>query len=747
MTLSQQNYANGTELHAELNERHGPHNLDLRQGKMQRIFSRRDCLIALSSLLYGAQAWRGNAWAQVHDGSDAERLYEVWSERKAAADEILYESSACLALRDWLEQRASTIERRTPAFEFLQSILGLIRISSDSRQRFVIPRSNGLARRNLPAWEQAISTLESKKQFRDLLTAYLQSLLDALQDDTNSGRGAIRFGEANSSRIRLFGASLASFLPASEASEMQGEFNHSAIHSIQSLRRTSDPRASNRQRSTIKATHPITGWPASSYQLVQTEHFDIAMQGRGRPSLELAELCEQVYAVWAQLFYPYWRTESGTASGTVHSLQIDEPKRQFDAPENFSDSTSRWLPPTMPSAHEPFQVVVFANKANYVKALEKQVPNIAASVGYYNPNVNAAFLYIEPGKNYATLVHELTHQFFYEVHREHQVSREHQVHIEQQHSGVQRQSGSYSFDTDETAGFWLAEGIALYMESMSFRDLGPVTLLDVGGWDSPRLQASRFRMLYEGIWFPWSEFSRANGVRFRDPRDLGARYSQASGLTHYFLEGKSANPPSLMKQIDALYSGGQTQLYERSFSDDQLLEDYIQFAKHPVIDSGNYLSFTNRDELVLPRCNVDFGQFGKVLESRTNWKAIDLAFTSCDDTFIASVADDIEIQRLNLESTLITDGAMPRLASIGKLQELDLSQCPITSSGISSLRRNSTLKVLWLVQTQVDDDALEVLASISNLTVLHARGCRISNEAWEQLLVRNPKLKKGSTPP
>ncbi len=50
--------------------------------------------------------------------------------------------------------------------------------------------------------------------------------------------------------------------------------------------------------------HPITGWRGSSFEWIRTPHFDIASRGTKADAAMMAELCEQVYAIWQQIFIP-----------------------------------------------------------------------------------------------------------------------------------------------------------------------------------------------------------------------------------------------------------------------------------------------------------------------------------------------------------------------------------------------------------------------------------------------------------
>ena len=302
------------------------------------------------------------------------------------------------------------------------------------------------------------------------------------------------------------------------------------------------------------------------------------------------------------------------------------------------------------------------------------------------------------------------------------------------------------FDPNRSQGFWLAEGVALYMESLAFNEIGNARLMDVGGWDSPRLQASRFRMLYEGMWFPWQEFSRADGVRFRDPRDLAPRYSQAAGIAHYLFESPEVNRQDVIEQLDALYHRSEPPV-ERTETDEAFVRAYVAFLQNPSIDSATYQPFANRKELILPRCKFSPQELTEVLATHAEWDAIDLAHTDCDDRLIQGLATGFAVKRLNVESTQITDASLASFGAIRPLRELDVSQCAVTSQGLDALKNHPALNILWIVGTEVDDAAIETLASLKALHTLHAKGCKITQAGWSALLRKSPRLKKNSTPP
>lgn len=571
----------------------------------------------------------------------------------------------------WLSERAKGLEPRSPGFESVRSLLGTLRLPQDGRSRFLMPRARTVGRRLTTAWEAA---LPSSTQ-RDALQNHLLSIDRDILSEIEQCQTANRREEAY--RWQWLRAGFATLQVP------QAEVRWPPAEAILTPRR---PRAAT------KGSHPILGWPASAYQLIQTPHFDIAFQGRGQNGPEVAEFCELTYALWQQLFFHYARTTEQTDAPNL------DPSNQF------------------------FQVIVFRSKEAYLNALSKSVRNVAISNGYYSPTQKASFFYFEDNRDFSTLVHELTHQFFSEA------------------------SGQpVVLDSDRTPGFWAVEGISLYMESLSTRDLGTAFLVDVGGWDSRRLQPARYRLLHDQIWFPWEEFGNANGLSFRDARDLPQRYSQACGLTHFWMEEKKSST-AFKELLTRLYQRGDSRGW-MNLNDEDLMRSYASFLQTKPFQNEDYLPYTDRNELVLSRCPTTTDWLLRQLGGRRKWDSIDLSFTQIDDTVWLDTNANWDIVRLNLESTKISDEAFIGIAKMPRLQELDVSHCAIGSGAIEQLRAHPQLQTLWIAGTSVDDKALNVLSEIPKLTTVHASGCRISPSGWSQLMQTAPRLKKNSTGP
>lgn len=591
----------------------------------------------------------------------------VWAQPELSSAYIPAQSAR--EFHEWLSRLPASQDRNHSAHRFLLGIQASLKIPSDGRIRFLMPRAKSASKKLKSLLDQSFHP-EERTAYEDFIERVVKELRQSAAKYESISNDAVAY------RLQWLAAGFqALHLGMDDAPWSPSE-------PLTQLRRVNP---------TVKGVHPITQWPASRYQLIQTPNFEIAFQNANKDAVEIAEVCEQIYAIWQQIFFSYCN-EVETASRRAAQRQ------------------------------NPFQVVVFPNRNAYEKGLQSLVPSIGFSTGYYNQNTRASFFFFEK-KSYATLVHELTHQFF-----------------------VEATEGSILFDADKTAGFWVAEGIALFMESYSAIDLGGSCLVDIGGWDSNRLQAARFRFLRDQTWFPWEYFGAINGQKFKTLDDLAPRYSQACGLAHSWMEMDSKSRALLIRNLTALYRQGTPSPLQPS-TDDELIQWYRSYMLKGPAQSIDYLPHDNRNELVLSRTKIDSAWLLEQLKLKRNWDSLDVAFTEVDDTAWTNPNVPWDIVRLNVESTHITDNSLESFAKMPRLTELDLSNCEITDSGLRSLAGNKTLRTLWLAGTGVTDQALEILLSMPRLEALQVRGSKITEDGWKRLIQKLPRLKANSTGP
>ncbi len=445
-----------------------------------------------------------------------------------------------------------------------------------------------------------------------------------------------------------------------------------------------------------RAAEPFSllGWNSGAYSIATTPHFSIASQAADRPTADMAQACELAYEIWSQLFASRFISE------------------QADAPK--SHPTSR---------RDPFRVVLFRTRDAYLKALRAIEPKIGVSTGYYSPTHRISFFYWDGAKSLPTLVHELTHQFFEEW------------------NGKEP-----SFNSDRDPGFWAIEGVALYVESFSMQKIGGAVIVDVGGWDSPRLQAGRYRRLHDEYWIAWEEFSRLDGNAFRNSKEIAAWYSQACGLVHRWLDGSEEEFQQFTSYLIDVYDGkGANAALTLAPDNDAMLSGYDQYlltSWSSREDSNARPFFPNRREAVLSRCEVTSQDLLAWPSDTREMDWLDLSFSKVDDRWLVEVGDrPWQIGRLNLESTAVTDASLASIVKMKELKELDLSHCKVTDEGIAALKGHPNLRQLWLDQTQITDASVDVLLSFPKLDRLSIEGSGVSDQGKKTIFAKKPYLK------
>lgn len=407
-------------------------------------------------------------------------------------------------------------------------------------------------------------------------------------------------------------------------------------------------------------------------KLWQTRHFDILSRASAEDTQKMAGEVEQFYAIWTQVFYELW-----APPGRLKS--------------RMNGAAAQW-----PEPKESMQIVLLADRDEYLKAIGAAEANIAVSVGYYSPRSKCCYFYWTDEAR-ETVFHELTHQLFAEA------------------SLVSPMRASQATEMDRLPGAWCIEGIATYMESLRPASEG----WTLGGIDSPRLQTARYRALRDEYWPPWDAFCKATIAEWKTNSDIALSYSHAAGLTHAFLDlhpDRSAARQAYFRYLTGVYSGqsspnelqqllgeneevAQTKYRELLNVTDQQLQDVI---------AGN----PDCKELVLSRSHLEnWDTVGKFKELQ--W--LDVSFTNIKPGQIAWLKELTELRRLSVEATLFDGSSLPIIAGLPNLVELDLSQCDVDDADLIALKNHPTLEILWLSQTKVTQKAAEMLRTIPKL--------------------------------
>jgi len=241
---------------------------------------------------------------------------------------------------------------------------------------------------------------------------------------------------------------------------------------------------------------------------IRTEHFNI----RTNVSLEQGVMLGRKL----EIFHDYFKQ-----TFTLFYNSPAQLRRLFD--QNAGAARNRT---------QLYEVHFFREKKEYVDALISRIPQIAMTNGLYQLTDRVSYFYFDPEANLdATLFHEATHQLMYESHLR-------------------------ARDVGSKAHFWIIEGIACYMESFRVEEQQGELIYDVGDPRFVRFYWARHRVLEEDYYSPLSTFARLGMVPFQtgSQQELQRRYSQASGLSHFFMHydnGKYRN--ALMLHMAQLY--------------------------------------------------------------------------------------------------------------------------------------------------------------------------------------------------
>lgn len=445
-----------------------------------------------------------------------------------------------------------------------------------------------------------------------------------------------------------------------------------------------------------KGTTPQTdfGWPAGSYSRIQTPHFLLTTRADTQDSVRLATAMEEFYALWRQMFFPFWATPG--------VLQ-----------KRFAGQNTPW---ERSSEHA---VTLLRDRADYLEVLRLAEKNAEVSVGYYAPTIQKSFFYPDAGLQ-ATFFHELTHQLFAEA------------------SNIQAVA-----DAGSQAGIWQIEGIAMYMESLQNQG----SYWTVGGIDSPRLQTARYRALRDGTWVDWTQFTQAGAESWKQDPQIARLYTQSIGLTHIFMD-QLKQPEARQVFYNSLIANYQNQ---PQFNDLFAMLGGQNAAAQVAYQQALKLSDSDIERL----CESESKCTSLVLAgselSPASWQLLaslapalewlDLSFTNAKSEDLLWLSAASELKRLSLEGTYANAGILPTVKTLTQLEELDLSGCDIDDEALALLQNHPNLETLWLTKTKVTVAALPILASLGKLQVCDVEGSGISPTAWQQFLSKHPELK------
>jgi len=446
------------------------------------------------------------------------------------------------------------------------------------------------------------------------------------------------------------------------------------------------------------AAHPDFGWPARSYNRVQTPHFMLTSRADTRASIEIAQRLEAAHALWSQLFFEQWAKPGQLAA-------------------KLAGETSAW------NESRKMEVILLKDREEYIETLGVREANIGVSVGYYNNRSKQSFFY--PSEELqATFFHELTHQLFSESSRIDTLN-----------------------DAGSQGGIWILEGIALYMESL--RSHG--TYWTVGGIDAPRMQTARYRAVRDGYWPAWNTFAGGTIDQWKEDPNVALYYAHSAGLTHALFDLlPAANTKSDTKSARDSYMAALTATYEgRPTSSLGLLRQLAEDEEAAKLKYQALMTVTDEQLTALNRSGVQVTELvlagsefqpetWQVLGEQRKLQWLDLSFCNCLSRDLGWLGGLKQLERLSVEGSAVDGAVMKQVAELKALEELDLSGCAIDDRALQALRGHPKLEILWLTNTQVTDAALPILGTLPNLKACDIGGTKITPAAWDAFLREHP---------
>jgi hypothetical protein len=443
------------------------------------------------------------------------------------------------------------------------------------------------------------------------------------------------------------------------------------------------------ESSAPKVDHPRLGWKRGQYWRAESAHLRIATNHSAAAAIDLARQLEDVYAVWRQVYFPFWSREAALAARIAGQDDPLGPSRKHD-------------------------VVLFRNRDEYVARLLPSQPQIGLTLGIYLDEQRAAYLYSADESVVPTWRHEIAHQLFQES--------------EQTPPGVGMKSN-----------IWAAEAAALYFESLRKCD-GYYT---IGGKDADRLQFARYRILRGDFVMPMDELAALGRDALQKHAEIRKLYGQSAAIAHLLLDGQQGrHAEGFVDFLGLLYAGraGPDSLFQRlklnSADLDAQLREYLQVTDDEL---RTWPSIEPCRNLSLGRTAVtDDGLMHLAGARRMEW--LDLSFTPTSNQGLAVFRDATKLKQLFLEQTKITDDGLATIATFRDLEELDLSHTAISNQGLAHLSALKRLQKLYLTGCAIGDEGLAHLKTLKQLDSLELSETMASPAGLADLRRALPKL-------
>lgn len=433
----------------------------------------------------------------------------------------------------------------------------------------------------------------------------------------------------------------------------------------------------------------VLGWPPRSFLVAQSKHFRIYSTASKRSTTELVEDLERFFEVWSQIFFQQWTTD-----------------------QQLCDNISTQKPIGLPNVL--CDVVLFGDRESYIRMFGAENPAARQSTGYYSPDKKLTLLFDGEDADSETRYHEVTHQL------------------------LQEATPTVVNAPGKQSGFWIVEGIASYVESIWFHD----SFATVGGWQAPRLQYSRARILPTKNAPTLESIMGLGTEEFQSNAELAALYSTIAAYTH-MLMSEDETRKHLLKYLKSVYQGRISPelllaLFSERKSDQQLIE-FLQLATQDV--SPELPSNQSLTSLCLGRTDVTPEWLAKI-SPQHDLQWLDLGYLDVQTADVTRLLDKgTQLQRLNLEGTKVDDQMGQTLNNQRRLEELDLSFTPVSDNTIQQLRSLDSLETLWLTGTAITDESIPTLKSLRSLKMLDVQRTSITAAGLQELQTANPEIK------
>ncbi len=445
-------------------------------------------------------------------------------------------------------------------------------------------------------------------------------------------------------------------------------------------------------------------WKPGSYQQIDTPHFMVFSRAPDSNSVAVAEDLERCYWVWTQMFFPMWEA-SAQVSTTLANLG------QHDVTDFLKDHPARI------KVKRKMRVILFRDAAEYQRTLAADVPGIQRSTGFYHDQNETIFLYAAAQDAAqdaaATRRHELVHQLFREASR----------------STLGRKRPG------EEKGFWIVEGIAGYFESLR---LGK-SLATVGGWDSPRLQFARYRVLVNDDVMSFAELRADGRLPAQQRSDIARWYAHSIAQTHHLIDGGD------FRQRVAVYQLLDQRYACRSGISGGSIQDGIEnrlrrfLAVDDQVIRANPISYP-LNELCLAKCQVTANGLQQLPPSPSlRW--LDLTrLPVANDDVVRLAPNPSSIKQLSLEMTQVDASLRNWLKKATQLRELDLSHTPMDDAVMKAISTAKHLEVLWITGTQISDHSIDAIKLLPKLQMINVQQSKFTQQGISRLRNDRPKL-------